>query len=98
MSALRTLDPGHNQLRRIPAALGELVDLSDFLYLHDNALKELPPSLGRLTRLRYLNISENEFESLPDAVTEMSGLLELRVTDNRLTTLPATIFQADAAA
>jgi Leucine-rich repeat (LRR) protein len=46
LRALRTLDLGHNQVRQIPAALGELVGLSGFLYLHDNALKELPPPFG----------------------------------------------------
>lgn len=48
LRALRMLDLGHNLLRRIPDSLSEFTDLSDFLYLHDNALTELPASLDRL--------------------------------------------------
>ena len=88
---LRMLDLGHNKLRQIPESLGSLEGLADFLYLHDNELAELPASLRRLIRLRYLNISKNTFENLPAAVTQMSGLIELRATDNRMTNLPPSI-------
>jgi len=68
---LRMLDLGHNRLRRIPDSIGNIEGLTDFLYLHDNKLTELPLSLMRLDRLRYLNISENAFEVLPEVVTGM---------------------------
>ena len=71
--------------------LRELEELSDFLYLHDNQLSALPPSLSRLNRLRYLNLSENAFETLAECFTEMSGLIELRATDNPLVRLPDSI-------
>jgi Leucine-rich repeat (LRR) protein len=88
---LRMLDLGHNELKEVPAALGDLAGLSDFLYLHDNQLKALPASLVRLARLRYLNISENRFEELPECVCGMSGLAELRISDNRITRLPDSV-------
>ena len=88
---LRMLDLGHNRLRGIPDSIGDIEGLSDFLYLHDNQLTDLPASLTRLDKLRYLNISQNAFEILPEAVTGMVGLIELRVTDNRLTSLPPSI-------
>ena len=50
-SKLRTLDLGHNRLRELPITLGRLEGLSDFLYLHDNQLTQLPDSLSRLQRL-----------------------------------------------
>jgi Leucine-rich repeat (LRR) protein len=81
----------HNRLRALPISLGRLEGLSDFLYLHDNELTQLPDSLSRLQRLRYLDISENAFEIFPEVVTTMRGLIELRVTDNHLTELPAPI-------
>ena len=59
MRKLRMLDLGHNRLTRAPDALGDLEGLTDFLYLHDNRLAVLPATLGRLTKLRYLNICEN---------------------------------------
>jgi Leucine-rich repeat (LRR) protein len=88
---LRTLDLGHNQLGSLPDALGELVGLTDFLYLHDNRLSALPPSLARLTKLRYLNLSANAFEEFPECVCRMVGLIKLRASDNRLTLLPESI-------
>src|SRR5690242_12001387 len=76
LGQLRMLDLGHNRLSELPAGLGRLEALRDFLYLHDNQLTQLPASLGRLQRLRYLNISENAFEVFPEAVTAMGGLIE----------------------
>jgi Leucine-rich repeat (LRR) protein len=88
---LRILDLGHNELVELPDAIGNLVGLSDFLYVHDNRLASLPPSMGRLRKLRYLNISRNLFSIFPDAVCQMSGLIELRANDNQLSNLPDSI-------
>ena len=85
---LRMLDLGHNQLTNVPDALGHLEALTDFLYLHDNQLRSLPASLGKLRLLRYLNLSDNAFEVLPEAVAGMCGLVELRAEQNRLASLP----------
>src|SRR5688572_11738337 len=71
LQRLRMLDLGHNELADLPVALGELVNLSDFLYLHDNQLRSLPASLARLTKLRYLNVSNNQFTALPEVICEL---------------------------
>jgi Leucine-rich repeat (LRR) protein len=91
LKRLRVLDLGHNALTCVPAGLGDLDGLTDFLYLHDNQLTSLPSSLGNLTKLRYLNISENAFEVLPECVSSMSSLVELRASDNRLASLPDSL-------
>src|SRR3954463_13087142 len=91
LKKLRMLDLGHNQLTRVPDAIGDLDALTNFLYLHDNRLTDLPPALARLTRLRYLNISDNRFTTFPDSVCAMAGLVELRASGNQLTALPAAI-------
>jgi hypothetical protein len=88
---LRTLDLGHNRLESVPGELGDITELSDFLYLHDNQLDSLPASLRRLQKIRYLNISTNRFTAFPECICSMSQLLELRVTDNQLTCLPRCI-------
>lgn len=72
------LDLGHNKLTRVPESLADIEGLSDFLYLHDNRLTSLPLSLGRLTKLRYLNIAENAFEVFPECASSMSSLIEAR--------------------
>src|ERR1700756_5565098 len=38
LKKLRTLDLGHNRLSTVLEGMGELVGLTDFLYLHDNQL------------------------------------------------------------
>lgn len=88
---LRMLDLGHNHINKLPAALGELDGLTDFLYLHDNRLSSLPAALGRMKKLRYLNISENEFATFPEAICSMESLVELRASDNQLISLPDCI-------
>jgi Leucine-rich repeat (LRR) protein len=35
LQLLRTLDLGHNRLADLPDELGNLIELRDFLYLHD---------------------------------------------------------------
>ena len=46
LKRLRTLDLGHNHRTAVPDPLGDLEALRDFLYLHDNRLTSLPPSLA----------------------------------------------------
>ncbi|MFH8339712.1 leucine-rich repeat domain-containing protein [Streptomyces sp. AM6-12] len=46
LRSLRTLDLGHNRLPSVPPAIGELTGLDGCLYLHDNALAELPGGTG----------------------------------------------------
>jgi Leucine-rich repeat (LRR) protein len=85
------VDLGHNRLAEVPEELGDLAELSDFLYLHDNQPEALPCRLERLKKLRYLNISENRFAIFPEVVCGMSGLVELRATDNQIAELPDSI-------
>ena len=88
---LRMLDLGHNALSSLPDELGDLTQLSDFLYLHDNRLSALPVSLSGLKRLRYLNISKNLFEIFPEAICGMTALRELRMSDNSIQSLSESI-------
>lgn len=76
---------------RLPEAIGELEALTDFLYLHDNRLRELPASLAKLKKLRYLNVSDNELGVLPDAVFAMPALVELRASKCGLATVPEAL-------
>ena len=52
LKSLRMLDLGHNKLTQLPEAIGDLDSLTDFLYLHDNALTAVPDTLRDLPRLR----------------------------------------------
>ncbi len=82
LTRLRTLDLGHNRLASVPD-LSALTDL-DILYLHDNALTELP---GLPPSLTYLNVGENPLAGLP--ALALPNLIELHVLDAGLTAVPA---------
>ncbi len=60
----------------------------EILYIHDNRLAVLPPWIGALRSLTYLNVAENGLRSLPD-VSRLSHLIELRAMHNRLTDVPS---------
>jgi Leucine-rich repeat (LRR) protein len=91
LAKLHMLDLGHNRLTCVPASLGNLAELTDFVYQHDNRLSPLPCPLARLTRLRYLNIGDNAFTTLPDVVRALEALVELRADGNQLACLPQGI-------
>jgi Leucine-rich repeat (LRR) protein len=80
LTTLRTLDLGHNALTSLPdlSALERL----EILYLHDNALTELPPLPRSLT---YLNVSENPLRSL--TLGDFPALIELRALDLGLSSI-----------
>jgi Leucine-rich repeat (LRR) protein len=84
LTALRTLDLGHNRLESVPD-LDALTQL-EILYLHDNALTALPALPPSLT---YLNVSENPLPALPPLT--LPNLLELRCLDLGLTELPSLV-------
>jgi len=62
-------------------------------YLRANAcyLEVLPPTIGRLHHLQYLDLDNNCLTSLPDEIGTLANLLTLSVRDNYLATLPETI-------
>ena len=78
---LRTLDLGHNALRSVPDLSG--LTRLEILYLHENALTELP---GLPPSLTYLNISENPLDTV--ALPDLGELIELRMLDLGLSTFP----------
>lgn len=51
-------------------------------------LTELPPEIGRLTRLRILNLDWNQLTAVPDSLRELTQLQKLSLTGNRLTDVP----------
>lgn len=49
------------------------------LSLNSLSLYEVPKYLGKLSHLKYLDLSDNYFEILPNAITKLKNLLTLKV-------------------
>ena len=58
------------------------------LFASDNALEQLPASLGQLTLLVELTIDHNRLTSLPHQMQHLAQVTRLDVSYNRLTGLP----------
>jgi len=63
-----------------------------WLILTDNAVAELPPEIGRCTRLQKLMLAGNRLTALPGELAECRNLELLRIAANRLTQLPDWLF------
>ena len=85
-------------VRDMPPAvdlLGDLVQLED-LVLRNNLLKNVPPSLVKLTNLKTLNMSDNHIHALPNDVGNLTSLRTLEFNRNELTIVPVSLLQCTA--
>lgn len=64
-----------------------------WLILTDNAIAELPTSIGNCTGLQKLMLAGNRLRALPDTMAACTGLELLRIAANRLTALPGWLFE-----
>jgi hypothetical protein len=90
ITALITLQLGHNRLRRLPADFGALANLSS-LTLEHNEIEALPASMGDLRSLTQLNASHNRLVALPIELARLTQLSYLNVSHNQLYEWPAAL-------
>lgn len=76
--------PQHFNYRNRCVNLQELV-------LTENSLRELPTSIGCLTKLNNLNVDMNALESIPIEIGNCASLGVLSLRDNRLRTIPSEL-------
>lgn len=74
------------RLGRVSECLWERTDL-ETLVLSDNELSEVSSRIGRLKKLRMLDLGHNSLTQVPDALADLDGLTELPSSLARLTTL-----------
>ncbi|KAJ6725960.1 hypothetical protein OIU79_004172 [Salix purpurea] len=51
----------------------------------------LPPEIGCLSNLEYLDLSFNKIKSLPNEITYLNALISLKVSNNKLVELPSSL-------
>ncbi|KAK6459486.1 uncharacterized protein RJT20DRAFT_91102 [Scheffersomyces xylosifermentans] len=61
------------------------------LYLTNNKLRDLPPSLFKFTKLNVLGIRHNKLTRIPPSIEKLVNLTDLNVGSNRLQFLPYQI-------
>ncbi|KAL4588413.1 hypothetical protein LXL04_001301 [Taraxacum kok-saghyz] len=55
------------------------------------SIRYLPPEIGCLTCLEYLDLSHNKMRNLPTEVSNLSALITLKVTNNKLIQIPSAL-------
>ena len=80
---LRKLDLSHNQLSRLPKAIGSLLSLTH-LFLNDNRLSSQLDFIRPLVNLQELDLRNNELNNFSLDITEVSCLRRLSVQGNPL--------------
>lgn len=86
---LEWLDLGENKLETLPDPAS--IPGVRTLYLNDNALAALPPSIGTMTQLTYLNLDRNRLTELPPEIGNLENLSFLRLNGNQLKSVPDAI-------
>ena len=87
----RNLNLWKRRLGRVPESVWDEIEL-ETLVLADNGLTEVSERVGRLKRLRMLDLGHNQLAAIPEAIGELDGLTDfLYLHDNRLSTLPSSI-------
>ena len=79
------------RLGRVPESVWDQAGL-ETLVLADNDLTEISGQIGRLRRLRMLDLGHNQLTAVPDSLGDLDGLSDfLYLHDNRLASLPASL-------
>lgn len=79
------------QLGQVPDAVWEQTQL-ETLVLAENELTNVSEHVGRLKKLRMLDLGHNLLTWLPDSLGDLDGLTDfLYLHDNRLASLPSSL-------
>jgi Leucine-rich repeat (LRR) protein len=79
------------RLGTMPESVWEQAEL-ETLVLADNDLCDVSGQIGRLRRLRMLDLGHNRLTAVPDSLGDLESLTDfLYLHDNRLSSLPASL-------
>ena len=74
-----------NQLVQLPERIGSIGTTIVSMKLHENALRELPASIGACTKLEQLHLANNQLEKLPGSFQHLTALSDVTLHGNPLT-------------
>ena len=89
---LRTLRLSHNKINTANSYnhLAEVEKLK-FLWLDNNAIKQLPPEIGNLKQVVELYLEDNQLSQLPEAIKQCENLCILYLGNNQFKEIPSQI-------
>ncbi len=82
------LDLSAQNITKVPESVFNQTDLEELNLSGNNLIGSLPAEVGRLQKLKSLNISNNKMTGLPAEIGQLLSLEELNVSNNQLTGLP----------
>lgn len=75
----------------LPAEIGDLTELTQ-LYIRENPLlTELPPEMGKLANLTFLNVSGNKLKAIPRELCQLQNCITFEANDNEIDAIPSEI-------
>jgi Leucine-rich repeat (LRR) protein len=80
---VEAIDLSKYGLKEIPTVVDACADLK-LLFLNNNSIKYIKPSLYSLNRIEYIDFSFNDFEYLSDSLSLLKNLAHLDVRNNRI--------------
>jgi len=80
-----------NRIKTVPAEA--LRPTLRWLILTDNAIEQLPESVGRLPRLQKLMLAGNQLRGLPKSLSDCQSLELIRISADQLSALPDGVCQ-----
>ena len=92
MTQLTELDCSENQLKQLPAFVGNFKRMMS-LNACENELEALPSSLVNLSDLTHLNVGYNKIKEIPICICQLSRLCLLDLSKNQISHLPIAIGQ-----
>ena len=83
-----------NNLVIIPGlttGFNSLVESQYQLYLTNNSIYDLAPSLFKFTKLQVLSLRQNKLTSIPPLIANLANLSDLSISSNRIEFLPSQV-------
>lgn len=87
------VDFSKNTLTEFPSKMFDYADTMAEFNLSRNKLPSIPPALGELKKLTFIDLSNNMLTSLPVEINQLLHLLQITLSYNRFTKIPPELFQ-----
>lgn len=97
LANLEKMNVSLNKICILPISICEIKSLR-YLDVHFNQLHSLPPAIGMLTNLEFLNASSNfnDLKYLPETICDLANLKELDLSNNQIHVLPDAFYQLES--